>query len=54
MFTFNEIHQQPAMWRKEMEMLLEKKMLKIQHLYHTYMDHQKIKVKKVVWVETSV
>ena len=24
-FTFNEIHQQPAMWRKELKALLEKK-----------------------------
>lgn len=23
-FTFNEIHQQPAMWRKELKTLLEK------------------------------
>ena len=36
MFTFNEIHQQPAMWRKEMEMLLAKK-AEVSAFMHKYL-----------------
>ena len=36
MFTFNEIHQQPAMWRKEMGMLLEKK-AEVSAFMHKYL-----------------
>ena len=35
-FTFNEIHQQPAMWRKEMEMLLAKK-AEVSAFMHKYL-----------------
>ena len=36
MFTFNEIHQEPAMWRKEMGMLLEKK-AEVSAFMHKYL-----------------
>ncbi len=36
MFTFNEIHQQPAMWRKELGMLLEKK-AEVSAFMHKYL-----------------
>lgn len=35
-FTFKEIHQQPAMWRKEMEALLAKK-AEVSAFMHKYL-----------------
>ena len=35
-FTFNEIHQQPAMWRKELEALLKAK-AEISAFMHKYL-----------------
>ena len=37
-FTFNEIHQQPAMWRKELQALLKNK-AEISAFMHKYLTH---------------